>query len=265
MDIAGTTAIVTGASSGIGAATARALVARGASVILLARRRDRLMNVADDIRRAGGKAEVHPVDLGNPAAVVACAKAILAGSGAPHILVNNAGAGRWLSLLETDAQELEGTMALPYFAAFNLTRELLPAMLARGNAHIVNVTSVGSRLVWPGAAAYIAARRAMEGFNDALRIELASTNIHVTLAMFGSVETEYWTSNPGSRERLPRMPVRFLSADEAAAAIVSGIENNRRLVLKPGIFHLLIFLNTLFPRTTEGLMRRTGWQGSRAG
>ncbi len=153
MQISGMTALVTGASSGIGAATAQALAARGAHVLLLARDRDRdrerLAAVALAIRTQSGRAVLYPVDLSDPNPVAAVAKAVLKDTGALDILVNNAGAGRRLSVLETSPDELQQMMALPFFAAFNLTREFLPAMKQRGSGRIVNVTSVASRLVWP--------------------------------------------------------------------------------------------------------------------
>jgi NADP-dependent 3-hydroxy acid dehydrogenase YdfG len=76
--------------------------------------------------------------------------------GAPDVLINSAGAGRWLSVLETSRADALQMMVVPYLGAFNLTHEFLPAMLARGSGRIVNVTSVAARLAWPGAAAYIA-------------------------------------------------------------------------------------------------------------
>lgn len=264
MKISGCTAVVTGASSGIGAATARALSERGVRVILIARDHQRLSAVASGIQHGKGQVRTYPADLSDAAAVASVAQTILSEVGAPDILINNAGAGRWLSVLETSAKDLERMMAVPFFAAFNLTRELLPAMTPRGSGCIVNVTSVGSRLTWPGAAAYLAARRAMDGFNQALRLELAGSGINVMLAMFGSVESSYWSNNPGSRERLPRIAsaTRFLTAEQVAKAIVDGISRDRRLVLRPPIFSLVLGLNALFPRTTERLMQRRGWHPS---
>ena len=262
MNISGGTAIVSGASSGIGAATARALAAKGVRVVLIARDQQRLSAVASGIQQSNGWAKTYSADLGDAAAVAAVASSILSDVGMPDILINNAGAGRWLSVLETSAKELEEMMAVPFFAAFNLTRELLPAMKQRGGGCIVNVTSVGSRLTWPGATAYIAARRAMDGFDQGLRLELAGSGIRVMLAMFGSIETAYWANNPGSRERLPRVTslAPVLTEQQVAKAIVGGIERGRRLVLKPSIFWLVLGLNALFPRVTERLMLRTGWK-----
>ncbi len=258
MKIAGTVSVISGASSGIGEATARRLAARGSRVIILARDAERLNQVAADINRANGVAHAYPVDLGDAKALAATAARIIAEHGSPHILFNNAGAGRWLPLLETPADEAAAMMALPYLAAFNLTRELLPGMVTRGSGHIVNITSVASRLPWPGAVAYGAARAAMEAFTNALRSDIRGSGVTVTLANFGTVETKYWKSNPGSREHLPAIAasIRVLTQDEVAEAIVRGIERQQREIVQPGIFKLLFLLNALFPATTSRLLAR---------
>jgi short-subunit dehydrogenase len=251
-------AIVTGASSGIGEATARALAARGSKVVLIARNRSRLDAIVADIRSRDGNAHAYTADLADPPAIPAAAREIVSDFGVPQVLVNNAGAGRWLPIAETTANEAAQMMAVPYLAAFNVTREFLGGMLARGSGHVVNVTSVASRLAWPGAAAYTAARWAMEGFTAALRADVYGSGIGVTLAVFGTVETPYWEHNPGSRERLPRRAaqIRTLTPDEAAAAIATAIEKGKRIVIKPGIFRLLFLLNALFPAQTEAMMCR---------
>ncbi len=148
-------------------------------------------------------------------------------------------------------------VAVPYLAAFNLTRELLGAMRERGTGHIVNVTSVASRLVWSNAAAYIASRWAMEGFTRALRAELWGPGIGVTLAMFGTVDSPYWEHNPGSRDRLPKPARRIhaLTPQEAASAVVAAIERGRRLVVRPRVYRGLFLLNALFPALTQAAMR----------
>jgi short-subunit dehydrogenase len=254
----GSLAIVTGASSGIGEATARALAARGSHVLLLARNQARLNLVASDIRGQGGKADVYPLDLSDADSISSTARQLTAAHGSPHILINNAGAGRWLPILETTAEDAAQMMAVPYLAAFNLTRELLPLMLARRSGHIVNVTSVAARLVWPGATAYIAARTAMEGFTKALRADLYGSGIGVTLAIFGPVETPYWEHNPGSRERLPKRAamVPVLSPQQVASTIVTAIDRGSRAIVSPRLYRLLFFLNSLFPAQIEASMAK---------
>jgi uncharacterized protein len=169
MKLAGTLAVVTGASSGIGEATARELAARGCHVLLLARRIDRLNGIVDDIRRAGGNADAYAADLSDPKAISSAVDELTSAHGGPQILVNNAGSGRWKPILDTSAEEAAAMMAVPYLAAFNMTRDMLPGMLVRRSGHIVNVTSVAARLAWPGAVAYAAARAATEGFTHVLR------------------------------------------------------------------------------------------------
>lgn len=253
MILAGKLCVVTGASSGIGEATARVLAARGAHAILVARNESRLTAVADEIRAAGGRADTAVADLGSAAVVANLARDLLGKFGPPDLLVNNAGAGRWLSVIETSADDAAQMLTVPYLAAFNLTRELLPAMLARGSGRIVNVTSVAARLAWPGATAYIAARRAMEGFHAGLSAELRGTGVGATLAMLGTVESPYWEHNPGSRERLPAggRGIRTLTTGQAAQAIVSAVERDRPIVVKPAVFKLLLILAALWPGSME--------------
>jgi short-subunit dehydrogenase len=249
-------ALVTGASSGIGAATARLLAARGASVVLIARNMDRLAAVAAEIRAAGGRAEVHAADLADPQQVRRVVRLVEQQGEVPDIVVNNAGAGRWLPIVDTSADELAAMVAVPFLAAFNLTRELLPAMRRRGTGHIVNVTSIGAFLVWPEAAGYISARWAMRGFSEALRADVYGSGIGVSLVAFAQVSSAFWEHNPGSWERLPAAAQRLktLTPDQAAAAIVSAVEREKLLVLRPRMIHVLRVVNALFPRATERRM-----------
>ena len=126
LSLAGSLAVVTGASSGIGEATARLLARKGSHVFLLARNTERLVSLASDIRARGGKADPFAVDVADSRALAATAERLVASHGSPHIVVNNAGAGRWLPILQTSAEDAAQMIAVPYLAAFNLTRELLP-------------------------------------------------------------------------------------------------------------------------------------------
>ena len=262
MNIKGKTIVITGASSGIGAEAARTATSRGARVILLARNQERLQQIADTISAACGTAAYYPIDLANAEAITTCAREIIAKHGVPDVLINNAGAGKWRSILETPADAVEQIMAVPYFAAFNLTREFLPGMIRQKQGHIVNVTSVASKLIWPGSAAYTATRWAVNGFNEALRSEVCDFGIHVTLAMFGKITSEYWQHNPGSEERLPEITrmVPSITPAQAAHAIIRGIEKNQAFVLKPKMLRMVLWMNALFPGNTAYVMRKTGWQ-----
>jgi len=261
MRIEGKLALITGASSGIGEATAKAIAEKGGRVVLLARSESRLQQIASEISIDKGKATYYAVDLSDPDASVRIVDTIVSDLGTPDILINNAGAGRWLTIEETDASELEQMMAVPFFAAFNVTRELLPHMRKRGSGHIVNISSVASRLNWPGAAGYSAARAAMSTLSRALKTETHGTRIRVTLAMFGKVASPFWEHNPGSEERLPKVNAYLstLTPWQAANAVVKGIERNSSEIVRPSMFRLIFLLNFLFPRTTERVLR-IGWR-----
>ena len=264
MNPRGKTALITGASSGIGAATARALAAAGARVLLVARCARDLENVAASI--GTDAATIYPVDLSSASAVTQLAERIGATMGTPDIIVNNAGAGQWKFVDETSPEEAVQMMAVPYFAAFYVTRAFLPGMLRRNTGHIVNVSSVGSRFVWPGATAYIAARWAVRGFTEALRADITGTGIRVTLFESGVVESPYWGHNPGSRERVPRMGklVPELTPEAAAVAIVRGIKREQKLVVVPFLMKLTYWQHALMPGVVQWLMTRTGYRRPRA-
>jgi len=262
MDIAGKIALVTGASGGVGAATAKAMAQAGAQVLLLARREAELQRVAQEILAAGGQARVYPVDLADVEAIEAVAKRITEEVGTPDILVNNAGSGRWKFLEDTTPEEAWQMMELPYFAAFNVTRAFLPAMLKRGSGHIVNVSSVGSRFVWPGATAYLAARWAVRGFTEALRADLYGSGIGVTLFESGEIDSPYWEHNPGSRERVPKIACMIpnLTPEQVGRAIVRGVRRNKRLIVIPFMMKVIYLQHFFFPWVVQWLMTVTGYR-----
>ena len=251
--------LVTGASSGIGAATAKLYGASGAHVLLLARNEAKLSEVAAAVSRDGGAASPYAVDLADANAIAETSERIKREAGTPDILINNAGAGRWLSVLETSAEEALAMIEVPYLAAFNLTRAFLPEMIARGDGAIACITSPASYVVWPNAAAYTASRHALLGFTESLRADLRVTGLSVTLVVLGQVETPYWEHNPGSREHMPKSnPILapILTAEQAAQAIHQGVERRQRRVVKPAILRALFLLNAFAPGLVTRHLRR---------
>jgi short-subunit dehydrogenase len=261
MELAGKVVVVTGASSGIGAATALALARRRVrAVALVARGAEALAGVASDVRALGAEALACPADLADAAAAERAARTVVASLGVPDVLVNNAGAGRWLFVDETPAGEEVQMMAAPYFAAFNATRAILPAMLARGSGHVVNVTSPVGYVPWPGATGYAAARWAMRGFSEALRGDLRGTGVGVTLFTPGHVSSPYFAHNPGAEARLPGISrlFRTLTPEEAAEALVRGVERGAPEVVVPGLLRVTVWFQRLFPGLVRALVVRTG-------
>ena len=266
MKLNGKLVAVTGASSGIGAATAKAMAREGARVVLMARTREALDAVAREIVAAGGQAHAVPVDAADAGAVARAAERVRSdhelGAGVPDVIVHSAGVGRLLFIDETSPEEFLQMNAVPYHAAFFVTKAFLPGMLARGSGAIVVVNSPATLtgMVWPGALGYIATRWALRGFTEALRADLRGTGLTVTSIMPGKVATEYHANNPGSEERIPRLNriVRTLTAPQTAEVIVNAVRRERREVVVPFMVRLTAVQARYLPRLTSWLLARTG-------
>ncbi len=178
-------ALVTGASAGIGAATASALVEAGFAVVLAARRLERLREVAAPL---GDAARVERLDVTDPAAVDALAARLPV----LHLLVNNAGGALGLDPVEQVPEERWRTMwEVNFLAVARMTRRLLPALLASGDGHVVNVGSIAGFETYRGGAGYTGAKHAARALTRTLRLELLGRPVRVTEICPGLVETEF--------------------------------------------------------------------------
>lgn len=252
--------LITGASSGIGAATAKAAARAGMRVALVARNQANLEKVAAEIRQNGGQAFVCAVDVTDPQAVQKMAEKITAELGTPDVLFNNAGAGRWLFIDETSNDEAAQMIAAPYLSAFYVTRAFLPAMLERNNGTIVNMSSIAAFMAWPGATAYAAARWAMRGFNEGLHADLHGTKVRTMLTAFAKVKSDYWTNNPGSEENIPGAQILIppLTPGQVADTILFGLRWNLRIAAAPFMLWVVLVFNHLFPQITRWVTYNTG-------
>lgn len=261
MKLRGSVVLITGASSGIGAELARSAAERGAELILVARGREKLEELAAELRRGGTEVTVRPADLADLAQTEALAVELIEAGRVPDVLVNNAGAGRWRAADENEPGESGRQMALPYLAAFELTRALLAPMIERGSGRIVNMTSAAAYFYFPGANGYGNARHAMRSFSEHLREDLRGTGVEVTLIVPAEVDSPYFDNNPGSHERVPRIGkvLGTLSPGRVAERAFAGVERGRRVVHIPGRLAFFEFSARHFPRTTRALVTRTGW------
>jgi short-subunit dehydrogenase len=189
--IRGKTIIITGASSGIGAAAATRLAREGARVCLVARRQDQLELVRTAIEKDDGQAWVYPADLSDEKAVDACAQRILAEHARVDILINNAGRSiRRLVVESLDREhDFHRAMQINYFAAVRLTLRMLPRMLEQGSGHIINISSMSAQVPTPRYAAYVASKSALEGFSRTLAAEMVDKGIHITVINYPLVKT----------------------------------------------------------------------------
>jgi len=222
----GRTVVVTGASAGIGAATARAVAAEGADVVLVARRGDRLAEVAVDCAASGVRAESVVADLADLDAISSIADRIIELVGVPDVLVNNAGVPMRKRISAIEPALLEGVMAMNYFSPARLTTALLPGMLERGSGDIVNVSSMGAHMVAFGVGAYAASKAALEMFTEALHVELAGTGVRAHILVPGSTISEFRDHKPGNDDPMPADLSTFASADDVAAGILRSVRSD---------------------------------------
>jgi NADP-dependent 3-hydroxy acid dehydrogenase YdfG len=215
--LAGRTALVTGASRGIGLAGARALAGAGARVALLARSADAL---AREAAALGGGALAVACDLRDDAAVQgALARVREAFGGAPDVLVNNAGAFEITPAAETSPEAFVAALDANLVAPFRLVRALLPELLARGRGHVVSVGSIADRTAFPGNAAYAPGKFGLRALHEVLRAELRGTGVRTSLVSPGPVDTALWDAvDPDARPGFtPR--AQMLRPDDVADAI----------------------------------------------
>jgi len=216
-------ALITGASSGIGAALARELASRGTTVALVARRRDRLAAVLEDCRRDAPSSQMFPADLADPAAATRVAVAALDAFGRVDVLVNNAAIPSVIAATRLDPAEVEGVMQVNFHAPVRLTHALLPAMLQRGDGTIVNVSSLGGRRSILHESAYCASKFALCGWSESLALDLWDTGVKVKLIVPGPVDTEIWEhpdAEPSSYTG-PKVP-----ATDVAMGIAEAIDSD---------------------------------------
>ena len=221
---AGRRVLITGASSGIGAALARELAAQGAIVGLTARRRDRLEEVLAECRKTSPDSAMWVADLADTSAVGGVARRAWDALGGIDVLVNNAAMPKRRSVTALVPADVETVMRVNFFAPIHLTLALLPRMLERNAGMIVKVSSVGGRLGIIHEAAYCASKFALCGWSESMAVDLHGTGISVKLIEPGPVDTEIW-NQPGSETPLydgPKFP-----PDEVARGIIAALGSDR--------------------------------------
>lgn len=247
--MSGRLALITGASSGIGAAFARLYAAQGYDLALTARRADRLAVLADEIRlRHGVEILILPADLARADAVDAVVGGIAAHGRNVDALVNNAGYGTPGPFVAATWDEQQAFLKVMLVAVCELTHKLLPGMIERRFGRIVNVASVaGLTPPGPGTVMYSAAKAFVVKFSQGVHLEARGAGVHVSALCPGYTHTEFHDAN-GTRAAMADLPGwLWMGADEVAAAGLEAVEANRPICVPGAPYKAAAALARLLP------------------
>jgi len=254
--IDGGTALITGASSGIGRELARRLAPRTRNLVLVARRADRLEELRAELETSNPSLTVHTAacDLADEVATGAMLEWVSEGVGAVDVLVNNAGIGDQSLYDGADWTRVRQVLQVNVVALALLTHRLIPRMVERGRGGVLNLGSGAGHSFIPGAAAYTGAKHFVDGFTETLRLELAEAGVAVTQVCPGPVETEF--DQAAGMEGLSGGPPEFLTitAEQCAREAIRGFERGDALVFPGFPYRVIMPLVGFIPRS---LQRRT--------
>ncbi|MDQ3588578.1 MAG: SDR family oxidoreductase [Actinomycetota bacterium] len=238
--------LITGASSGIGLATALKIGEGGGEVLLVSRTREKLETVAAQVEKAGGKAHVHPADLSDLEDIERLAEEVLAVHGGVDVLINNAGRSIRRSVARSYDRfhDYERTMALNYFGALKLILALLPGMRDRKSGHIINVSSIGVQTNTPRFSAYVASKSALDAFSRCVAPECVADNVKFTTIYMPLVRTPMIAPTDMYRA----FPT--LTPDEAAQMLCDAmIDKPKRKASRLGTFGEVLY--AISPKTVD--------------
>jgi len=248
-------AVVTGSSSGIGAAIARALAARGRHVVLLARREDRLRELAEEL---GGEYEV--CDVSRRDDVERVAAKVMERHPQIQLLVNNAGIPGRAGFSSIDDERLEQVIRVNYLGSVWCLRAFLPALEAAGRADVVNIVSVAGTVAFAPSGPYSASKHAQLAFSRSTAAELRSRGIHVHTVNPGFVETEGFPQQTALRNALLRRLV--VEPEDVAKHVVKVIERDKRETFVPAFYRLAAVAQALAPGLVGRIASRSGYRRS---
>ncbi len=255
MDINGKVVIVTGASSGIGEATAREFGREGAKVALAARRVDKLQSLAEEINKmgTGAQALVVQADLSKLEDIQKLVSLVLEKFGRIDVLINNAGFGRldWLENLDP-VKDIQAQIDVNVMGVIQTTRQVLPVMIGQRSGSIINMCSMAGLVGTPTYTIYAASKHAVHGFSEALRREVKPWGIDVSLIYPGGVVTEF-SQHAGIKRKTNATTPKFmlLTAEQVGKAVVKLVRRPRRMWVIPWLWSVTVFMNRFLPGVVD--------------
>ena len=245
MDFKNRSVLITGASSGIGKQTAIEFAKLGSNIILVARRKEKLDELASELEKFNVSILVCQCDVSNKEQVKEMSKTVLEKFDSIDVLVNNAGFAIYGSVKDLSTDEIESQMETNYFGMMYCIKNFLPLMLKKKSGHIVNVASVAASFGLPGIASYCASKFAMLGFSEGLKHELKDTGVGITVVSPIMVRTDFF-DHP-SFEKMPKYSPRSLSSKTVAKAIVKAANSSRLEIIVPSVVRSAVWLKHTFP------------------
>lgn len=245
MDFKNKTVLITGASSGIGKDAAIEFAKLGANIILVARRKDKLEKVENELKKFHVSTLTIPCDVSKKDQVNQMSKLVLERFGSIDILVNNAGFAIYGSVLDLSIEDIESQMETNYLGMIYCIKNFLPSMLEKKSGHIVNVASVAASFGLPGIASYCASKFAMLGFSEGLKHELKGTGVGITVVSPIMVRTNFF-DHP-SFEKMPQYSPTSLSSKTVAKAILKAANSSRLEIIVPSVVRGAVWLKNTFP------------------
>jgi NADP-dependent 3-hydroxy acid dehydrogenase YdfG len=256
----GKVVIITGASSGFGAAAAKMFAQEGCKVVLAARRMDKLEEMANEIRAKGGQALSIVMDVTQPAQIEAMVKGTMETYGRIDVLFNNAGFGRldWFETLDP-IKDIQGQITVDLLGVLWTARAVLPQMYKQGSGHIINMCSIAGWAAPPLYSVYSAAKFGVRGFTEALRRETTPFGVFVSVVYPGSSPTEFQQhiGQNKAKKRFTTPNWLRVTAEDVARGVIRLAKRPQRSLFLPRIMGLSVFVNSHFPGLSDATQART--------
>ena len=245
MDFKNQVVLITGASSGIGKDTAIEFAKLGAKIVLVSRKKDKLEQTANELKKFDTSILVCPCDISKRDQVKEMSKTVLEKFGSVDILINNAGFAIYGSVSDLTIDEIESQMETNYFGMIYCTKNFLPSMLTKKSGHIVNVASVAASFGLPGIASYCASKFAMLGFSEGLKHELKDTGVGITVVSPIMVRTNFFEHS--SFKKMPKFSPVSLSSKTVAKTILKAANSQRLEIIVPSVVRGAVWMKNTFP------------------
>jgi NADP-dependent 3-hydroxy acid dehydrogenase YdfG len=260
VSLEGKVVLITGASSGFGEDSAKLFAKAGCKVILAARRLERLQSLVDLIQQQGGEALAIPVDVAQRDDITQMVQSAIDLYGRIDILFNNAGFGRlnWLENLNPE-RDIETQVQVNLLGTIQVTRAVLPHMLAQRSGHIINMSSIAGMIAAPLYTIYSTTKFGIRAFSDSLRREVAPLGIKVSVIYPGPAATEFGLhiGDHEIRRAVRRISDWHLSSEYVARRVVGLARRPRRSLIIPWWYHPVIAFDTLFPGAVDLILKHT--------